>query len=120
MCEEAKLTRSARLQPRKDGSNRKAHSGVKVHIEAQPIAVGPTTALKSSQMIAGTDVNSGLQLAGWLVGAGKSTTGHAIRVPTNTLLSTPCSNLGHINRPLLSTLLKYLLPLIDRMYPPTD
>lgn len=120
MCEEAKLIYSARLQRRKDGSNRKGHSGVKARTEAQPIAVGPTTALKNSQMIVGTDENSGLRLAGWLVGVGKSTTGHAIRVHINTLLSTPCSSLGHINLLLLSTLLKYRLPLIDRMYPPTD
>jgi hypothetical protein len=114
------LMNSARLQQRKDGSNRKGHSGVKVHIEAQPIEGGLTTALRNSQTIAVIDVNSGLQLAGWLVEVEKSTIGHGIRVLINILLSTHYSSLGHINLLLPSIHLKYLLPLIDRIYPPTD
>jgi hypothetical protein len=114
------LINSARLQQRKDESNRKGHSGVKVHIEVQPIGGGPTTALRNSQMIVATDVSSGLQLAEWLVEVEKSTTGHGIRVLINILLSTLYSNLGHINLLRLNIHLKYLLPLIDRIYPPTD
>jgi hypothetical protein len=71
-------------------------------------------------MIAGTDVSSGLQLAGWLEGVEKSTIGHGIRVLINTPLSTLYSSLGHINLLLPNIHLKYLLPLIDRIYPPTD
>jgi hypothetical protein len=107
------------LQQRKDGSNKKVHSGAKVHIEAQPIEGGLTTALRNSQMIAGTDVNSGLQLAGWLEGVEKSTIGLGIRVLINTPLSTLYSSLGHINLLLPNIHLKYLLLLIDRIYPPT-
>jgi hypothetical protein len=114
------LINSARLQQRKDGSNKKGLSGAKAHIEAHPIGGGHTTALRNSQMIAGTDVNSGLQLAGWLEGVEKSTTGHGIRVLINILLSTLYSNLGHINLLRPSIHLKYLLPLIDRIYLPTD
>jgi len=119
MGKEDILINSARLQQRKDGLNKKGRSGVKVLIEAQPIEGGHTTALRNSQMIVGIDVNSGLQLAGWLVEAGRSTTGHAIRVLINIPLSTPCFNLGHINLLLPNIHPKYLLPLIDRMYPPT-
>jgi len=114
------LMNSARLQQRKDESNRKGHSEVKVHIEAQAIEGGPTTALKNSQMIAVIDVNSGLPLAGWLVEAVKSTIGLGIRVLINILLSTLYSSLAHINLHLLNIHLKYLLLLIDRMYLPTD
>jgi hypothetical protein len=114
------LINSARLQRRKGGSNKKGHLGAKVHIEVQPIGGGLTTALKNSQMIAGTDVSSGLQLAGWLEGVEKSTIGHGIRVLINTPLSTLYSSLGHINLLLPNIHLKYLLPLIDRIYPPTD
>jgi hypothetical protein len=71
-------------------------------------------------MIAVIDVNSGLQLAGWLVEVGRSTTGHGIRDLINILLSTLYSNLGHINLLLPSIRQKYLLLLIDRIYPPTD
>jgi hypothetical protein len=114
------LINSARLQQRKGGSNKKGLSGAKVHIEVQPIEGGPTTALRNSQMIAVTDVNSGLQLAGWLEGVEKSTIGHGIRVLINILLSTHYFNLGRINLLLPNIHLKYLLPLIDRIYPPTD
>jgi hypothetical protein len=114
------LINSARLQQRKDGSNKKGHSEVKVHIEAQPTVGEHTTALRNSQMIAVTDVNSGLPLAGWLVEVEKSTTGHGIRVLINTPLSTLYSNRGHINLLRPSILQKYRLPLIDRIHPPTD
>jgi len=114
------LTNSARLQQRKDESNRKEHSGVKVLIEAQPIAEGPTTALRNSQMIVEIDANSGLRPAGWLEEAEKSTTGHVIRVHINIPLSTLYSSLGHINLLLLNIRPKYLLLLIVRMYPPMD
>lgn len=116
------LIYSARSRQRRDASNRKELLGVKVLIEPQQTAGGPTIEPRNSQMIAGIDVSSGLLLAGWLGGVARSTTGHVIRVHTNILPSTHYSNLdlGHINHLLLNILPRYLRLLIVPKHPRTD
>jgi hypothetical protein len=84
---------------------------VKALIEALQIVGARTTAPRNSPTTAGIDVSSGLPPAEWLVGVEKSTTGHAIRVHINILLSIPSFNL-HTNHLPLSTPLKSLRLLI--------
>ena len=110
------LTFSARLQRRKDGSNKKVHFAAKVRIAAQATGGGPTTALRNSPTIAGIDVNSGLLRVGWLVVVATLTIGHAIREHISTLLSTLSFNLGHISHHLPIISPKSPRRHIDRMY----
>ena len=91
------LTCSARLPQRKDGSIKKGHSGVKVHIvdptRIQMTAEGPTIEQRNSQMIDVIAENSGLPQVVWLVGTTViSTTGPGIRVRTSTLVLIRCFN----------------------------